>query len=58
MAFAKGVSQGPMVISKAAPAHAIGGPLTKGTRITFKPDATIFKSTTKFDLEKVLCCAQ
>jgi DNA gyrase/topoisomerase IV subunit B len=32
-----------------------GRQASRGTRIRFKPDPTIFKTTTRFDLDKVGC---
>lgn len=48
MDFSKGVALGPM---KKYAANTLT--MSKGTTITFEPDPIIFKSTTKFDLEKI-----
>lgn len=50
MAFARGVALGP-ISERAQSAGAAAEP--RGTRITFKPDPTIFKTTTRFNVNKV-----
>lgn len=54
MKFAKGVPLGPMTTAaESPPCNGEGGPLKQGTRITFQPDPSIFKTTLVFDFEKV-----
>ena len=51
--FARGKPEGPMAVGPAEEAAAADAGRSSGTRVMFKPDAEIFRTTTEFEFEKL-----